>query len=78
MSVFNASKKGIANQDLPQRPWTQQIEKEPCIELDEKAKAVKAKKDINVEEILHNELPFAAVVMEGEKLKKVAKLSRHY
>lgn len=67
MSVFNASKKGIENKDLPLRPWAQQIQNESSIELDEKAKAVKAKRDVNVQEIIHNELPFAAVVMEGGK-----------
>ena len=26
MSVFNSAKKGVANQDLPARPWAQQVD----------------------------------------------------
>ena len=64
-SVFNSSKKGINNQDLPPRPWTQQGENEPSIVLDEESKTLKTTKKINVEEILYNEKPFASVLLEG-------------
>jgi hypothetical protein len=39
------------------------------LEINAKEKAVKATKDINVEEIVHTEVPFAAVILDS-KFKK--------
>lgn len=66
-SVFNSAKKGVHNQPLPERPWAQQAEKEPCLALDEKD--VKTTKDVNVEEIVHTEIPFASVILDGKLVK---------
>ena len=68
-SVFNSAKKGIVNQDLPERPWAQQAEKESLLSFDdEKSRTVQIKKDANIEEILHNEEPLAAVMLNGKLL----------
>jgi len=71
MSVFNSAKKGVANQDLPARPWAQQTENESRLEINAAEKAVKATKDINVEEIVHTEVPFAAVILDNDALGKM-------
>ena len=66
-SVFNSSKKGIDNNALPPRPWAQQAENEPSMVLDEESKSLKTTKNINVEEILYTEKPFASVLLEGNQ-----------
>ena len=65
MSVFNSAKKGVFNNDLPARPWAQQAENESRLEINEDEKTVKITKDANVEEILHTEEPFAAVILDS-------------
>ena len=64
MSVFNSAKKGYENQEFPERPWTQQVENDSVVEIHENN--LKTTKEINVEEILHSETPFAAVLMDGK------------
>ena len=66
MSVFNSAKKGVFNNDLPARPWAQQAENESRLEIFETEKVVKATKDINNEEIVHTEVPFAAVILDSK------------
>jgi len=67
MSVFNSAKKGYENQQFPERPWTQQVEKDSVVEIHENN--LKTTKEINVEEILHTETPFAAVLMDDAEGK---------
>ena len=58
---FNSSAKGgYKNEEFPARPWAQQLDKESCLEIQDKI--LKTKDDINFEEIVHTETPFAAVV----------------
>lgn len=65
MSVFNVSKE-LKNIPLPERPWTQQADKNPCLlEVDQQKKQVVAGTDVNFEEILMTEQPFAAVLLTG-------------
>ena len=56
---------GYTNEKFPERPWTQQLEKDSVVEI--KENNLKTTKEINVEEILHSETPFAAVLMDGKK-----------
>ena len=65
-SVFNSAKKGVHNNDLPARPWAQQAENESRLEIFEAEKLVKTTKDINNEEIVHTEVPFAAVILDSK------------
>ncbi len=64
-SVFNSAKNGIENQDLPARPWAQAVGNSSGLNLDEKAKQVKATRDVNVEEIVYTESAVASVVADG-------------
>jgi len=66
-SVFNSAKKGYTNEKFPERPWTQQLEKDSVVEI--KENNLKTTKEINVEEILHSETPFAAVLMDDAEGK---------
>ena len=69
-SVFNSAKKGVEDQTLPPRPWTQaaeNAEKEPPLVLDENTKSLKIAKDANIEEILYAEKPFASVLLANNK-----------
>ena len=69
-SVFNATKKVLENQEMPARPWAQQAEKESSLEMDEQNKIVKANMDINVEQIVHTELPYASVILDSKWFRK--------
>ena len=69
-SVFNSAKKGLADNIMPPRPWTQaaeNAENETKLDLDENSKSLKLIKNANVEEILYSEKPLASVVLEGGK-----------
>jgi hypothetical protein len=65
MSVFNSAKKGVVNNPLPPRPWSQVIEN-GCnhIEIDDEAKNIKAQTDIKVEQLIFSEKALAAVLLK--------------
>ena len=66
-SVLNSANGGEENKDLPHRPWSQQAEDASKLEI--RDDVTKATKDINIEEIVHHETPFAAAI-EGLITKK--------
>ena len=59
-SVFNSAKGGVENKAFPPRPWSQQVEDASKLEI--RDKVTKVNKDINIEEIVHHETPFAAAI----------------
>ena len=59
-SVLNSANGGEENKDLPHRPWSQQAEDASKLEI--RDDVTKATKDINIEEIVHHETPFAAAI----------------
>ena len=59
-SVFNSAKGGVENKAFPPRPWSQQVEDASKLEI--RDKVTKVTKDVNIEEIVHHETPFAAAI----------------
>ena len=59
-SVLDSAKGGEENKDLPERPWNQQAEDASKLEI--RDNVTKVVKDINIEEIVHHETPFAAAI----------------
>merc|ERR1711963_432163 len=77
-SVFNSAKGGVENKAFPPRPWSQQVEDASKLEI--RDKVTKVTKDVNIEEIVHHETPFAAAI-EGlfgtEELRDKANATFH-
>jgi len=71
-SVLNSANGGEENKDLPHRPWSQQAE--DAFKLEIRDDVTKATKDINIEEIVHHETPFAAAI-EVEAENKICPMT---
>merc|ERR1711963_447125 len=71
-SVFNSAKGGVENKAFPPRPWSQQVEDASKLEI--RDKVTKVTKDVNIEEIVHHETPFAAAI-EVEAENKICPIT---